>query len=124
MSIFSKPEYKEVFLPFIYDINEDDLDSGCLSIEAYGSILGEHKYCFASYVVNKKYLDEIEEMADLLKNCSGKTVKIILKIKNGIVKKATIDLDSLSAAYNDNRFKFMEVAGWGYGNKSYLIPIR
>ena len=88
------------------------------------SILGEHKYCFASYVVNKKYLDNIEEMADLLKNSYGKTVKVILKINNGIVKKATIDLDSLSAAYNDNRFKFMEVAGWGYGDKSCLIPIR
>ncbi len=113
---FTKPEYKEIILPFTYDNNPEDLNAGLVSIEAYGNILGETKYCYASYVVKLKYIDEI---VALLKNCSDRTVKVILKIKKEKVVDFKIDLDSLAEAYNDERFKSLELSAWGLNNKRF-----
>lgn len=113
---FTKPEYREIVLPLIYDNNPEDLYAGMISIEAYGNILGENKYCYASYLVNLEFIDE---MAALLKNSSDKTVKVILKIKKEKVKDFKIDLDSLAEAYNDERFKSFELVCWGLNDKSF-----
>ena len=45
MLFFSKPEYKEMILPFTYEDNPEELYAGILSIEVYANILGEYKYC-------------------------------------------------------------------------------
>lgn len=116
MFFFTKSEYREITLPFIYDNNPEDLYAGMISIEAYGNILGEKKYCYASYLVN---LDFIDEIATLLTNSSDKTVKVILKIKKEKIKDFKIDLDSLVEAYNDDRFKSLELFCWGLNNKSF-----
>lgn len=113
---FTKYEYKEIMLPIVYDNNSDDLYAGLISIEAYGNISGENKYCFASYSADLKFIDEL---AALLKNSYGKSVKVILKIKKGKIKDFKIDLDSLAKAYNDERFKQLELVGWGLNDKSF-----
>lgn len=111
-----KAEYKEMILPFIYDDNPEDLYAGLISIEASGVILGECKFCYASYLADLNYIDEL---ADLLRNGPGKTVKVIFKMKKGKVKDLEISLDSLAEAFNDERFKKLEVAGRGLNDKSY-----
>ena len=116
MLFFKKTEYREITLPFIYDNNPEDLYAGLISIEAYGDVLGANKYCYASYLVNLKFIDEISE---LLKNSSDKTVKVILKIKNEKVKDFKIDLNSLAEAYNDEKFKSFELFGWGLNDESF-----
>lgn len=62
-------EYKENMLPFVYDSNPKDLYAGILGIEAYGNILSENKYFYASYEVDVKF---IYELATLLKDSYGK----------------------------------------------------
>ena len=119
--LFSKPEYEEIMLPFIFIKDPDDLEAGVISIEAYGHIYEKKKYCFASYTLkNNKMYDngDYEQMIDLLKNSADKMVKVILKIKKGIPKAFKIDVNSLAEAYGDERFKSLELVSWGFNVKS------
>lgn len=129
--LFSKTEYKEIFLPFKYEREEpriselqggkysyakDEIYRGSIGIEAYGNIFGENKYCYSLYSADEKIIDEI---VDLLKNNPDKTVKVILKIKKGKLKDFKIDLDSLAGVYNNQKFKLLELLGWGLNDKSF-----
>lgn len=116
MSIFAKAEYKEVVLPFIFDDNSGDLEANMISLEAYGNVLGENVYCYASYFADTVPVDE---MAALLKNSLNKNVKVIFKIKKGKLKAFKIDLDSLAEACGDERITDLELAGWGLNKKSF-----
>jgi len=118
MGIFSNPEYQEVVMPITYLYEDDDIDAGCLSFEAHGVVGGEHKYFYVSLSLNHKYMDDIDEMSDLLLKSPEKTVKVIFKIKDGKIKRFTFDLDSMAEAYNDDRLRSMEAAGWGSHDKS------
>lgn len=84
-SIFKKKEYKEVMLPFKYVYMEED-DNTFIGIEAFGSILGETKYCYASYVLKDTNMydnGDYEDIVSMLKNDnSDKMVKVKIKIKN------------------------------------------
>ncbi|MGN0496266.1 MAG: hypothetical protein ACI4GW_08595 [Lachnospiraceae bacterium] len=54
MSIFTKPEYKEVSMPFIldtYSMWEEDQNAGTFGIEAYGDVDGSKKYFMNSYML-------------------------------------------------------------------------
>ena len=120
--LFSKTEYKELFLPFIYDYNPDDIENGIISIEAYGNVFGEEKYCYANYDLSKKEMydnGEYEQIIRLLKNSPDKNIKITFKIKREKIKNFKIDLDSLAAVYNDERLKLLELLGWGLNDKSF-----
>lgn len=129
--LFSKTEYKEIFLPFKYEREEpriselqggkysyakDEIYRGSIGIEAYGNIFGENKYCYSLYSADEKIIDEI---VDLLKNNPDKTVKVVLKIKKGKLKDFKIDLDSLAGVYNNQKFKLLELMGWGLNDKSF-----
>lgn len=129
--LFSKTEYKEILLPFKYEREEpkiselqggkyayekDEIYRGSIGIEAYGNIFGENKYCYSLYSADEKIIDEI---VDLLKNNPDKTVKVILKIKKGKLKDFKIDLDSLAGVYNNQKFKLLELLGWGLNDKSF-----
>ena len=70
--LFAKSEYKEIILPFVYDNNPDDLYARMISIEAYGNIDGENKYCYASYLADLEFIDELSAV---LKNSYDKTLK-------------------------------------------------
>lgn len=109
-------EYKEEMLPFVYDSNPEDLYAGILGIEAYGNILSENKYFYASYEADVKFIDEL---ATKLKDSYGKEIKIIFKIKKGKFKAFKIDLDSLAQVYNDDRFKTLGLLGWGINDRSF-----
>ena len=113
---FSKTEYKELELPFVCDINPDDLYAGVVNIEAYGDVFGEIKYCYASFYVN---VNDVDELATLLSNSFNNRVNVIFKIKNGKVKSFKIDLESLARIFNDNRFKKIELMGWGINDRSF-----
>lgn len=126
--LFSKTEYEEIMLPFKYvkDPNDPD-ETGIIDIEAYGSIMGQTKYCFGSFCLTKREMYEngdLEQMIELLKNSAGRTVKVIVKLKKGIAKDAKIDVNSLAEAYGDDRFKALELGGWSFGDISFEEKLR
>ena len=129
--LFSKTEYKEIFLPFKYEREEpkiselqggkysyakDEIYRGSIGIEAYGNIFGENKYCYSLYSADEKIIDEI---VNSLKNNSDKTIKVILKIKKGKLKDFKIDLGSLAEVCNNEKFKSLDLIGWGLNDKSF-----
>ena len=129
--LFSKTEYKEIFLPFKYEREEpkiselqggkysyakDEIYRGSIGIEAYGNIFGENKYCYSLYSADEKIIDEI---VNSLKNNPDKTLKVILKIKKGKLKDFKIDLGSLAEVCNNEKFKSLELIGWGLNDKSF-----
>ena len=129
--LFSKTEYKEIFLPFKYEREEpkiselqggkysyakDEIYRGSIGIEAYGNIFGENKYCYSLYSADEKIIDEI---VNSLKNNPDKTIKVILKIKKGQLKDFKIDLGSLAEVCNNEKFKSLELIGWGLNDKSF-----
>ena len=120
--LFSKPEYKEIELPFIFVDDPADSEAGGISIEAYGHIFGQKKYCLASYELKNSKMYEngdYEQMICLLKNSADKTVKITIKIQKGIPKDFKIDVNSLAQAYNDERFNSLSLLSWGFNDKSF-----
>lgn len=129
--LFSKTEYKEIFLPFKYEREEpkiselqggkysyakDEIYRGSIGIEAYGNIFGENKYCYSLYSADEKIIDEI---VNSLKNNPDKTIKVILRIKKGKLKDFKIDLGSLAEVCNNEKFKSLELIGWGLNDKSF-----
>lgn len=129
--LFSKTEYKEIFLPFKYEREEpkiselqggkysyakDEIYRGSIGIEAYGNIFGENKYCYSLYSADEKIIDEI---VNSLKNNPDKTIKVILKMKKGKLKDFKIDLGSLAEVCNNEKFKSLELIGWGLNDKSF-----
>lgn len=129
--LFSKTEYKEIFLPFKYEREEpkiselqggkysyakNEIYRGSIGIEAYGNIFGENKYCYSLYSADEKIIDEI---VNSLKNNPDKTIKVILKIKKGKLKDFKIDLGSLAEVCNNEKFKSLELIGWGLNDKSF-----
>lgn len=129
--LFSKTEYKEIFLPFKYEREEpriselqggkysyakDEIYRGSIGIEAYGNIFGENKYCYSLYSADEKIIDEI---VNSLKNNSNKNINVILKIKKGKLKDFKIDLGSLAEVCNNEKFKSLELIGWGLNDKSF-----
>lgn len=129
--LFSKTEYKEIFLPFKYEREEpkiselqggkyyyakDEIYRGSIGIEAYGNIFGENKYCYSLYSADEKIIDEI---VNSLKNNPDKTIKVILKIKKGKLKDFKIDLGSLAEVCNNEKFKSLELIGWGLNDRSF-----
>ena len=119
---FIKATFEEIMLPFRLVEVPEDLELGWINIEAYGTILGKDKYCYAWYELkssNMRRNGDFEQMIDLLKNSAGKMVKVIIKIKKGVPKDFKLDVNSLAEAYNDDRFKSLALLGWGFNNKSY-----
>lgn len=112
---FTKPEYKEMMLPFTYDDNEEELDAGIFYLELYGYIFDGYKYCSVSYLTKTDYP---EQLAECLRSHAGEAVRVVFKIKKGKVKDVKIDLDHLAQICRDARFKDMEVIGCGYDVKS------
>lgn len=120
--LFSKPEYETVYLPFIYAESEDDLNAGCISIEAYGSIANSYKYCYASYCLKDMKLYDnggYEQMIESIKNASQERVEVIVKFKKGVAKDFKISIKSLAQVCKDQRLLQLELAGWGFNDKSY-----
>lgn len=119
MSIFSKAVYKETELPFTLD--ETDAEGGIIDIEAYGNIDGEYKYCYSGYVLKDRDLYDnggYEQMLELLKNSEGKKAVIRLKYKKNRLVDFKMDIESLVRIYSDERFRKLELIGWGLHDKS------
>ena len=119
---FAKPTYEEVWLPFRLVDVPSELESGLINIEAYGNVFGINKYCYAWYELKNRQMynnGDFEQLIDLLKNSSNKKVRVIIKLKKGIPKNFKIDINSLVEAYNDNRFRYLSLLGWGFNDKSY-----
>ena len=120
--LFEKAEYREIRLPFVYAEDPADLEAGEISLEAYGNVFGEMKYCYACYeLANPQMLDngDYEQMIDLLKNAFGKTVKVTVKIKKNKPRDFKIDVSSLAEAYHDERFKALSLLSWGFNDRSF-----
>ncbi|MDO4944528.1 MAG: hypothetical protein Q4E74_04910 [Ruminococcus sp.] len=118
--LFSKPEYREIFLPFRL---VEDYEGSFISIEAYGEIMGEMKYCCITYGIRTKYLrmydnGDYDQMVDKLKNSDGTLVKVKL-----IIKKKKVDFkiepSSLAEAMNDDRFNALECLGRDLNDKKF-----
>ncbi len=120
MSIFSKPTYKEVSLPFIHDCYakeyEEYLEAGLLDVEAYGVIDGVQKYFSASFILKSHDMysnGDYEQMIELLKESQGREVMVRLKYKKDRLVDFTMLPESLAKAYGDDRFLKLELSGWG-----------
>lgn len=127
MSFFTKPTYKVMDLPFVYDCfsadYEESMENGVFDIEAYGVIDGEQKYLFGCYNLKKQELYEdgsFDRMMELLKDSQGKYVRVILKYKKEKLVGFEIMPESLANIYGDERFLEMECLGYGINNTSYL----
>ncbi|MGN0654785.1 MAG: hypothetical protein ACI4KD_07700 [Oscillospiraceae bacterium] len=125
MGLFSKPEYVEVEMDFVYDTytQPEEVDNGFISIEAYGNILDTYKYVTSSYSLKDMSLYDnggYEEMTELLRDTRDKKVKVRFKVKDGKIKEAKILIESLADAYNDERFLKLELLGWGVSDKSSI----
>lgn len=116
MGLFSKTEYLEVVLLFIYDDSSEDADACVISIEACGRIFDEYKYFYASFEAGTNHYDELSKR---LITTDEKLVKVIIKVKNGIVKDFKIDLNDLAVRFNDKRFEKIALLGWGINDKSF-----
>lgn len=119
---FTKPTYEEIKLPFSYIEVPSDLEAGIINIEAYGNVFGENKYCFASYDLKSSQMyknGDYEQMIELLKTPTDKTVNVIIKLKKGVPKNFKIDVNSLAEVYCDERFKSLSLVCWGFDDKSY-----
>lgn len=62
---------------------------------------------------------DYEQMVELLKNPTNKTVKVTIKAKKGVPKNFKLDINSLAEVYNDERFKLLALLGWGFNDKRY-----
>ena len=90
---------------------EDMVDSGCIFIKVY-NIKG-YNQDFINFIYECPDIDNVDEFRNIIKNnCEGKLIKINLKIKNGEIKKAKIDLDSLAEVLHDDRFKKIGLLGY------------
>lgn len=116
MGLFSKPELLEIELPFIYVKNAEDEEVYIISIEAYGNILEEYKYCYASFEVK---VNDYDELSQLLIASDKKFVNVIIKVKNGKAKDFKIDLVDLAERLSDKRFEKISLLGWGLNDKSF-----
>lgn len=119
MSLFTRCEYKETYLPFIYVEDEEEFKSGVVSIEAFGEIDGIMRFFDVSYSIPSKYSDEeYDFLVGKLKENQNQSVRVSLKYKKDKLKDFTIDLASLAMICNDERFKDMEIIAWGINEKS------
>lgn len=117
MGLFSKPEYLEIVLPYLYDDCPEDVETCVISIEAYGRIMDDYHYCYASFEVRVNHYDELSK---LLITAEQNLVKVIVKVKNGIAKDFKIDLQDLAERFHDKRFEKIELLAWGFNDKSAI----
>lgn len=108
MGLFSKTEVIEVILPFkLITPTPEDREACIIDIEAYGYIdNGANKYYYASVYINNAVYDEF---VDKLANLKDKRIKLITKVKNGLVKKFDIDFKDLSNKLQDGNFSKAEI---------------
>ncbi|MBQ8147316.1 MAG: hypothetical protein IJ040_00840 [Lachnospiraceae bacterium] len=117
MSLFAKPEYVEMQLPFTIVTFPEDWEACIIGIEAYGAVLDRMQYYYSCFGANPNYYDELLEV---MKNCADKRINIQFKIKNGKIKNYKMDIDSLADAYQDERIRKLELLSWGCKDKSAL----
>lgn len=103
-------------MPFICDDDSKDFDACIVSLEAYGHILDDYKYCYASFEISS---DDYNELSQLLNGAEGKKLKIIAKVKNGVVQDFKINLEDLAERFHDHRLKKITLLGWGLNNRSF-----
>jgi len=123
VGLFSKVEYKEIYLPFTFNYNKEDINGDFIDIEAYGLIDEEMKYCYASYGVKDTrlyYNGAFEEMITNIQASTDKNLLIKLKYKKGRLKDFRIDIDYLADICNDERMKYLDLLCWGMDDKSYI----
>lgn len=121
MSLFGKNKYITMELPFCYVKNEEEIESGGITIEAYGKIDGEMKYLSATFVLSDlKMYDrgDYEDMIKVLEETKDKKVIVNLKYKKGRLIGFNLDGESLAKNLNDERFNKIEILITGIDDKS------
>lgn len=119
--LFSKKEYKEMFLSFRLDGNAEDISFGGISIEVFTDFFDAPKYCYATYALKNPAMyenGECEELRRRLSDCEEKDIGIVFKLKNSRLIDFKIDLENLARRCGDERLKDMELLGWGINDKS------
>lgn len=108
-------------MPFILDEYSSKGEKCLISLEAYGCIDGEMKYCYSSFSLKSAQMYEngdFEEMLNLLRAPGNRAVSVKLKYSKGVVKDFSLMLDSLAESYDDQRFLQLELVAWGLDSKS------
>jgi hypothetical protein len=121
MIFWGKAEYKKEELPFCYIKNNEDIELGGITIEAYGKIDGEMKFLSATFVLSdlKMYdRNDYEDMIKVLEETKDKKVIVNLKYKKGRLIGFNLDGESLAKNLNDERFDKIEILITGIDDKS------
>ena len=64
--LFSKKEYKEMFLPFRLDGNAEDISFGGISIEVFTDFFDAPKYCYATYALKNSISERQKRRSEIL----------------------------------------------------------
>lgn len=116
-----KAEYKKEELPFCYIKNNEDIELGGITIEAYGKIDGEMKFLSATFVLSdlKMYdRNDYEDMIRVKEETKNKKVSLDLRYKKERLVGFNLDSESLTKNLNDERFNKIEILITGIDDKS------
>ena len=121
MIFWGKAEYKKEELPFCYIKNNEDIEAGGITIEAYGEIDGEMKFLSATFVLSdlKMYdRNDYEDMIRVIEETKNKKVSLDLRYKKERLEGFNLDSESLAKNLNDERFNKIEILITGIDDKS------
>ena len=123
MIFWGKAEYKKEELPFCYIKNNEDIELGGITIEAYGKIDGEMKYLSATFILSDPKMYDRNDYKDMMRDMEetkDKKVVLDLKYKKERLVDFKLDSESLAKNLNDERFNKIEILITGIDNKSLM----
>ena len=112
MIFWGKAEYKKEELPFCYIKNNEDIELGGITIEAYGKIDGEMKYLSATFILSDPKMYDRNDYKDMMR------VMEETKDKKERLVDFKLDSESLAKNLNDERFNKIEILITGIDDKS------
>lgn len=120
MFVFGKKERKTIDLKLRAGQLEGDAEAGTLNLEAYGTVDGEHIFCYALYSAKTECYDDLsfDKMVYFLENAKDLLIPVELIYLNKKPIRFKIDLSALSERFDFDDFTKLELLAWGINKKS------
>lgn len=115
-----KVEYKDIYMPYLVDdtMLEKEREYGTVSVEAYGQIEGQMKYCNACFELTLFDDSAFEEIVSTLHLAEGKKILVHLAYKKGRLKVFVIDVEYLAKITGNSKLLLLNPICWGINDKS------